>query len=1049
MPSLTIGVRVGSYEIQEALGAGGMGTVYEAFDPNIARRVAIKTILVSNMTQEQAEELQQRFLTEGRAAGLLQHDNIIRVFDADRDKGIAYLVMELVEGDDLDQQIKRGDAFSLERIFIVMRGLLAALDHAHGKGIIHRDIKPANLLIDKAGNVKLGDFGVARMTGNNDPQLTSLGGPPIGTYRYMSPEQMYSKPVDGRTDIWAAGVILYQLLTGKPPFGGNNWTSVILAVQSETPKPVSELNPSLPPALDAVVAKALAKQPDNRYRTAREFMLALRAVPSSGARGNAAAAATGPTPTASPTAPSASSTTTSSTNVVSQEMELVYWKEIQDSTDPDDFRDYLSQFPTGVYSSLANRRLKRLSTSSGTVGSPSSDSNVLQNPSSVRNLLAPGGAMPMDPVGSIPPPAPPEDQKGASAFNTAGLGTATDSIFGTAPPTAPTGTGATGTDWSAREDELTRGPASMPGDIAKANAARLAVQRAMAEKAAAEQVAAARAVKQGSAAKAPEVHKTIADKAMLDRVEQERQAAAKAAAERETALAARRAAEQAEAAKAAAQEAQRQAEKKRAAELEAAKEQEAAEKLLREKALAEKALAEKAATEKAAAEKAAADKAEAARVASLNEAARKAETAKAAAEKAAAEKAAADRAAAERVAKEREAAQRREKEAADKTLAERAAAEKEAARKTAALKAEAEKAAAEKASREAEVRKAEAARQQAAREAAEKAEAAKKADAAKTAEMRAAEDKAIAEKLAEAARLKAARDAAEMKAAQDRKEARQEAEAESATAQPAGEGKKSNKMLMPVIGIVGLAVVVGGYFAFKPSPAPVPGSDLPSTPSPAPSPTQPEPPARSPATPSPSPAVPSPAPIPKPAPAPVPAPDAKPAPAPTPAPATTPAVPPARLPASLPKPPVTPPVVSPPAPVPTPAPTPVPVPTPVPPPPPPPAPAPAPAPTPAPAPVPAPTPTPTPAPPAPEAAKPKTTDEIFAEAASLEGSSIRRAKAMYTELGNRGHGPSQKRLWEIFTREGDTAQAATWQKRAFDNKVPGVPEPKKALSLGG
>ena len=500
---------LGRYQIVKLIGGGGMGTVYEAFDPNIARRVALKTILISNMTPEQAEELQQRFLTEGRSAGLLQHDNIIRVFDADRDQGIAYLVMELVEGDDLDQQIKRGDVFTLERIFLVMRGLLAALDHAHNKGIIHRDIKPANLLIDKAGNVKLGDFGVARITGNNDPQLTSIGGPPIGTYRYMSPEQMYSKPVDGRTDIWAAGVILYQLLTGQSPFGGTNWTSIILAVQSETPKPVSTLNPGLPPELDAVVAKALAKQPDNRFRTAREFMLALRAVPTGGARGNAAAPPASPTPSNIQTAPTASPSTTST------------------------------------------------------------NSTVLQDSSAVRNLFPPGGAMPMDPAGSVPAPAPIEVQGRGSALNTAEPATVTPGTFGATPPTVPLGLSARATEWSAVEDEITRVPTAMSGDIAKA--ARLAAQRVIAEKEAAKQVAAARAAKQGSAAKASEAHKTIADKAILHKGAEERAAAARAAVDRDAALAAQRAAEQAEAVKVAAQrQALRQAEERRAAELKAA-----------------------------------------------------------------------------------------------------------------------------------------------------------------------------------------------------------------------------------------------------------------------------------------------------------------------------------------------------------------------------------------------------------------------------------------------------------------------------------------------
>ena len=349
-----------------------MGSVYEAFDPNIARSVAIKTILVDDLSAKQAEELQERFLREGRAAGNLQHDNIIRVFDAGRDQGTAYLVMELVIGGDLDKLIKSREPLTLDRIFAIMRDLLAALDHAHSKGIIHRDIKPANLLIDERGRVKLGDFGVARNIGNVDNNLTNVGNP-VGTYRYMAPEQMLVKPIDTRADIWSAGVIFYQLLTGRHPFNASSTVELILAVQNNAPISPSEINKALPLKLDAAVFKALAKQPDQRFASARDFMSALRRIglpPQGGVqiRGlpsvpdttNASNAPTVITASSKTSSPQPTTPANATKSVVVQEMELLFWKDIQDSNEADDFKEYLKQFPNGFFAALAKRRLKRL-----------------------------------------------------------------------------------------------------------------------------------------------------------------------------------------------------------------------------------------------------------------------------------------------------------------------------------------------------------------------------------------------------------------------------------------------------------------------------------------------------------------------------------------------------------------------------------------------------------------------------------------------------------------------------------------------------------------
>jgi serine/threonine protein kinase len=654
---------LGRYKIIKLLGKGGMGSVYEAFDPNIARSVAIKTILVDDLSQKQADELQTRFLSEGRAAGLLQHDNIIRVFDADRDQGTAYLVMELVLGDDLDKHIKSQKSLSLARILSIMRDLLAALDHAHSKGIIHRDIKPANLLIDGTGRVKLGDFGVARITGNVDSHLTSLGSP-IGTYRYMSPEQMLMEPIDTRADIWSAGVIFYQLLTGKHPFDGKNTTAIILAVQKDTPAPVSSLNPSLPSDLDAVVYKALAKKPEQRFASARDFMVALRGVNfatqgqiQSQGLPSVATSATDHTATS---ATKTSSLTQSTATAVSQEMELLYWKDIQNSTDPDDFKDYLLQFPSGVYAALASRRLKRLlpTPEEPTLGVSEVSDHTNKSFSSVDSSVAQRAKSELS--------AEPSDR---SQRNSARL------------------------------------PAEAQGATEKALADRVAAQKTEANTAAAEKVAAARLASQKAAADKAEAEKRAAEgilaqraaeKAAAERLAAERLAAEKVATEKAAAdrLAAAQVAAQNAAAKAAADKlaAERLAAEKAAAEKAEADRLVAAQMAAKNaaaKAAADKLVAERLAVEKAAADKAEADRLAVAQLAAKNAAA-KAAADRLAADRLAAEKTAADKAEADRLA----AAQLAAKNAAAKAAADKLAAVRLAAEKTVADKAEADRLAA-------------------------------------------------------------------------------------------------------------------------------------------------------------------------------------------------------------------------------------------------------------------------------------------------------------------------------------------------------------------
>ncbi|MEO6017731.1 MAG: serine/threonine-protein kinase, partial [Polaromonas sp.] len=267
--------KLGRYELIRVLGKGAMGLVYEGRDPNLDRRVAIKTIKVENLSEEAAAEYEVRFRTEARSAARLQHPHIVSVYDSDRDGDIAFLVMEFIQGDDLKHHLDRGDLYTLEQTLGIVGELLSALDYAHRQNIVHRDIKPANLLMENGGRVKLTDFGVARI--QDSGEATRTQGSMVGTLKYMSPEQVQGRPIDARADLFAAGVVLYQLLTGRRPFDGDTDFAIIQQIVGYSPAPPSTYNPKLPPAMDAVIARALAKSRDQRFVSAQEFSAALRA----------------------------------------------------------------------------------------------------------------------------------------------------------------------------------------------------------------------------------------------------------------------------------------------------------------------------------------------------------------------------------------------------------------------------------------------------------------------------------------------------------------------------------------------------------------------------------------------------------------------------------------------------------------------------------------------------------------------------------------------------------------------------------------------------
>jgi serine/threonine protein kinase len=265
--------KLGKYEIKRPLGRGAMGVVYEGWDPIIARRVAIKTVkLPDNADDPETEEALARFRREAQAAGRLIHPNIVGVFDYGETNDLAYIVMEFVDGPPLKNVLDKQERFALPDIVRVMDDLLTGLQFSHDRGVVHRDIKPANVMLTSGGQAKIADFGIARIESSSMTQAGTL----LGTPAYMSPEQFMGQVVDARTDIYSSGVLLYQLLTGERPYEGGLSAIMHKALNTEPPWP-SQLSVTAPPAFDAVVKRAMAKRPEERYPSATAFMAAVRA----------------------------------------------------------------------------------------------------------------------------------------------------------------------------------------------------------------------------------------------------------------------------------------------------------------------------------------------------------------------------------------------------------------------------------------------------------------------------------------------------------------------------------------------------------------------------------------------------------------------------------------------------------------------------------------------------------------------------------------------------------------------------------------------------
>ncbi len=263
---------IGRYRLIKTLGRGAMGVVYLGYDEAIDRQVAIKTIHRALLEGEDGAEWLERFRREVRAAGRCLHPNIVTVFEFGEENGIPYIVMEYVQGRELRDYLKERQPLPLANAVAVAVQVLHALDHAHACGVVHRDIKPGNIILLPDGQVKVSDFGIARMEAASG---MTQHGMTVGTPAYMAPEQFGGREVDRRADLYATGVVLFETLTGVRPFAGGSASDLMYKVLHDPPQPVTRVNPRLPIDLDAVLAKALAKSADQRFQNAGEFIAAL------------------------------------------------------------------------------------------------------------------------------------------------------------------------------------------------------------------------------------------------------------------------------------------------------------------------------------------------------------------------------------------------------------------------------------------------------------------------------------------------------------------------------------------------------------------------------------------------------------------------------------------------------------------------------------------------------------------------------------------------------------------------------------------------------
>ncbi|HXZ49279.1 MAG TPA: serine/threonine-protein kinase [Usitatibacter sp.] len=265
---------LGRYKIIAEIGQGAMGVVYKAVDPIIDRTVAIKTINL-NLSRQELEEYEARFQQEIKAAGRLNHPNIVTIYDVGKTDQVAYMAMEFLEGQELKDMIASGNLPSADQVVDIIAQVADGLWFAHQQDIVHRDVKPSNIMVLRGGIAKITDFGIARLPNSAVKTMTGLI---LGSPRYMSPEQVIGKAIDARSDIFSLGVVLYEALTGIAPFDGDNVNAIMYATVNTTPPPPSSHNRGLPPMLDLICAKAMAKLLEDRYQTIKEFADDLREV---------------------------------------------------------------------------------------------------------------------------------------------------------------------------------------------------------------------------------------------------------------------------------------------------------------------------------------------------------------------------------------------------------------------------------------------------------------------------------------------------------------------------------------------------------------------------------------------------------------------------------------------------------------------------------------------------------------------------------------------------------------------------------------------------
>ena len=293
---------LGRYEIIDELGQGAMGIVYKAKDPLIDRTLAIKTISL-NLAIDEKDEYEARFYQEAKAAGRLSHPNIVTVYDVGKSGDVAYIAMEFLQGRELRDILNEGEPLPISQILDIVIQVALGLSYAHEHGIVHRDVKPSNIMVIRDGQVKITDFGIARMTSSTVQTQTGVV---LGSPKYMSPEQVLGKSIDQRSDIFSLGVMLYEMLTSQPPFVGDTVNAVMYQTMNTVPPPPSTLNPEVPAMLNFIITKALAKKLDDRYQNIKEFASDLRAcrdaLPRASARAETAKPQSTPIPDAIPVA---------------------------------------------------------------------------------------------------------------------------------------------------------------------------------------------------------------------------------------------------------------------------------------------------------------------------------------------------------------------------------------------------------------------------------------------------------------------------------------------------------------------------------------------------------------------------------------------------------------------------------------------------------------------------------------------------------------------------------------------------------------------------